>query len=76
MRGRYVWEPELYRCNDCGAIFENPKEWIEYHNVGGLRDGWYKEPMSGCPVCYSGDFDEYREEDEDEDEISKRLLSP
>ena len=67
----------LYRCNDCGAIFEKPKEWIEYHNVGGLRDGWYKEPMVGCPACYSSDYDEITMEGEsDEDEIPKRLLSP
>ena len=37
----------MFVCIECGAIFENPKEWQETH---GLDSGPY-EGFSSCPYC-------------------------
>ena len=40
----------MYKCEECGEIFENPAEWVE--DTGEL---W-----GGCPHC-KGDFEEVEE---------------
>lgn len=49
----------MYKCYDCGAIFDEPKRWVEIHG----------EPMCGCPYCGGGlDYEYCEEEDDDEEE--------
>ena len=43
----------MYKCNNCGEIFDEPHEYYETH---GFKDGMY-EHMSCCPYC-GGDYDE------------------
>lgn len=44
---------KMYICKDCGALFLNPKTYIEKHNLDTPPyEQWY-----GCPYC-SGDFAE------------------
>lgn len=51
----------LYRCLDCGYIFEEPVVWQESH---GLDTPPYEE-WSGCPRCRGGyeEFDEWEDEE-------------
>ena len=45
----------MYKCIECGAIFEEPKTWEEYRG-----EYWgcpCSETMSGCPEC-RGDYEE------------------
>ena len=49
-----------YKCNSCGATFDQPKEVVETH-------GFDRPPYERwlvCPYCEDSDFDEI-EEDED-----------
>ena len=39
----------MYKCTECGHVFENASHWHESH---GFRDGSY-ERFSGCPRCLS-----------------------
>ena len=43
----------MYRCLDCGRIFEDPKNYVETH---GFMCGPYEE-WTGCPDC-SGSYEE------------------
>lgn len=56
----------MWQCNDCGLIFEVPKRWKESRGEFWGQPAY--EEVSGCPHCYSGDYDEYREDDYDEEE--------
>ena len=55
----------MYKCAECGFIFEEPSTWTED------RGEWFgfpaRETMSGCPKCHGG-YDEIIEEDEDEED--------
>ena len=45
----------MYKCIDCGAVFEEPATWEEYRG-----EYWgcpCSETMSGCPEC-RGDYEE------------------
>lgn len=53
----------MYRCKDCGAIFERPS-WYE-ENVGEYWGFPAYETFYMCPCCNSDDFEPYYE-DEDE----------
>lgn len=55
----------MYRCNDCGHIFDSPSEVRE--SRGEFWGMLAFETMYYCPYCDSEDFDEY-DEDEEEDE--------
>lgn len=51
----------MYRCKDCGEIFDEPRHWTEQH---GFSDGLY-EHWEGCPCC-GGAFEDYDEEVDEE----------
>lgn len=57
----------IYRCFDCGYVFDEPKTWQEYqgecHGVPAF------ETFSCCPCC-GGDYEEYYADEtyESEDE--------
>ena len=52
-----------YICHNCGEIFDEPRTYYESH---GFTDGRY-EPMSCCPCC-GGDYGEFFDLDEVDDE--------
>lgn len=55
----------IYKCGECGRTFDEPETWREIR--GEFWGVMAYETMTGCPNCYSGDFDEYKEgENEDE----------
>ena len=49
----------MYRCKDCGEIFDEPHEYVETH---GFTDGLY-ERWSCCPYC-GGSYSDYDEDEE------------
>lgn len=53
----------MYKCRECGAVFEEPHRWVERHGFDyGPFENW-----SACPVCDSCDYDdEYVVEREEE----------
>lgn len=55
----------MYKCNDCDAIFENPKCVSEYR--GEYWGAPAYEDMYYCPECGSDDYEEYREEEDEEE---------
>ena len=57
----------MYRCNDCGREFDELEFWQE--SRGEFWGIPCTETMSGCPYCYSGDYDKYDEEDSEVTEI-------
>lgn len=57
----------MYRCEDCGYVFEEPKLYSEDRTPGGAFEGGsFIERWVGCPFC-SGEFEEFEEEEEDEE---------
>lgn len=56
----------MYKCPECGTIFEEPLRYKEYSEAWGrpVYEEWVV-----CPHCKEPGFDEYSEDDEeDEDE--------
>lgn len=51
----------MYKCNDCGNIFDEPATHEEYHSEVDASEYW-----DVCPYCGEDNFDEYYEEDEEE----------
>lgn len=48
----------MYKCYDCGYVFEEPKEYSEDRTPGGVFEGGsFIEHYTGCPSC-SGAYDE------------------
>ncbi len=43
----------MFKCNDCGCIFEEPEQTREYH---GLDYGY--ENQNSCPNCGSTDYED------------------
>lgn len=56
----------MYRCNDCGAIFDDPQAVEE--DRGEFWEMPCTETMYYCPCCESEDFDVYDPDDDDIDE--------
>lgn len=54
----------MYKCNECGCVFEDPKVVVETH---GFKFPPY-EKFSVCPRCGDGDYDSYYGDEEEEDE--------
>lgn len=51
----------MYKCSECGEIFEEPKRYSEDRMPGGsFEGGSFIEYFLGCPFC-SGAFDEVEE---------------
>ena len=48
---------KMYRCNECGHLFEDGEqaEWVEMHGFN-YGNG---ERFSGCPIC-KGDYEEIK----------------
>ncbi len=46
----------MFKCNNCGLEFEEPKAYRESH---GLEHGW--EELYCCPNCGEADYDEATE---------------
>lgn len=44
----------MYKCRECGCVFEEPHCWVERH---GFTDGLYEE-WAACPSCRSCDYDD------------------
>lgn len=60
----------MYRCEDCGEIFDFPK--IIYENHGEFWGMPAYEKWAVCPNCHDNNFDEYYSDDDtDEDEESE-----
>ena len=55
----------MYRCNRCGASFEEPATRRIMENLDG-ENGWYAYIEECCPYCSSQEFEEAAEDDEDE----------
>lgn len=51
----------MYKCFDCGLVFEEPKRYSEDRTPGGVFEGGsFIEHYDGCPNC-SGAFEEAKE---------------
>ena len=51
----------MYKCKDCGLIFDEPKEYSEDCTPGGAFEGGsFINRFSGCPNC-SGAYDDAKE---------------
>ena len=54
----------MIRCNDCTHLFDAPAQWNE------SRGEFWGQPafelMTGCPHCYSTDYEEIKEEENDD----------
>lgn len=51
----------MYKCKDCGLIFDEPKEYSEDYTPGGAFEGGsFINRFSGCPNC-SGSYDDAKE---------------
>ncbi len=51
----------MYKCCDCGCVFEEPKHYSEDRTPGGAFEGGsFIEHYEGCPYC-SGAFEEATE---------------
>lgn len=48
----------MYRCKDCGEIFDDPATQYEYHPYG---MGYAHEEWAVCPCCRDTDFEEVEE---------------
>ena len=48
----------MFKCRDCGYIFEEPKHYSEDRTPGGVFEGGsFIEHYTGCPLC-AGAYDE------------------
>ena len=64
----------MYKCRECGCVFEEPRNWVERH---GFEQGPFEE-WSACPNCLSSDYgDEYivNHEIETEEEENDQILT-
>lgn len=58
----------MYRCLECKAVFDEP--YIEYEDCtpgGAFEGGSFMQEYRYCPVCH-GEYDEYFEDEELEEE--------
>lgn len=61
----------MYVCNDCGRTFEELKTWEE--DRGEFWGQPCYENMSGCPYCFSGDFDEVNDDESADDDENEEI---
>jgi len=55
----------MYKCEECEAIFEEPKKYSEDCTPSGeFEGGNFMKNYKGCPYC-RGNFDEYEEGEEE-----------
>ena len=56
---------KMYKCEECEAIFEEPKKYSEDCTPSGeFEGGNFMKNYKGCPYC-RGNFDEYEEGEEE-----------
>ena len=48
----------MYRCSDCGNLFDEPKKVVEHQFGQNLPDGGYNEVYYQCPCCGSDEYEE------------------
>ena len=42
----------MFKCRDCGYIFDEPKKYSEDRTPGGVHEGGsFIEHFTGCPLC-------------------------
>lgn len=56
----------MYRCNNCGTVFEEPL--YEKESRGEFWGSPSYEDMYYCPYCRNNDFDEWNWWDEEEED--------
>jgi predicted nucleic acid-binding Zn-ribbon protein len=56
----------MYKCADCGHIFEEGEQAIWYEDRGEFWGVPCRERMTGCPVCH-GAYEEFNDEESEED---------
>lgn len=58
----------MYKCNNCGAVFDEPYEkHTTYESYYGIADEFsYHTPLTlyVCPCCSDDDYEEYDEYEE------------
>ena len=58
----------MYKCEDCGHIFEEPKKYYEDRTpCCAFEGGTFIEEFLGCPLC-EGAYREYEEEEQEEED--------
>ena len=55
----------MYKCDECGAVFDKPKYVKEY--MGEFWGSPAYETWAVCPNCKSDDIEEVDEEEEEEE---------
>ena len=57
----------MYKCNNCGCLFEEPcvvrTTYENYYGVGGLFPNHHYLSYECCPNCRDEDFEEVEDED-------------
>ncbi len=63
----------MYKCNECGYIFDEPKEikttYESFYGVSDLFDNSNPLEYHVCPYCESQNYDYFEEDSEDRDVI-------
>jgi len=54
----------MYKCEECKFVFERPDVWKESRGEFWGMPAF--EEVTGCPNCNSGDFEEYKGENDDD----------
>lgn len=54
----------MFKCNDCGAEFVEPAHASEYRGECWGQPAY--ERYCACPYCYSGDYDEISDKEDEE----------
>ena len=57
----WVKKMRLYRCDDCGAVFDKPRIRYEHHSELAGMPGPKDEEIRVCPVCGSDYIEEGHE---------------
>ena len=58
---------QMLKCNDCGATFGDDEIAVWKEDRGEFWGQPCLEKLCGCPYCFSGDFEELKEDGEDDD---------
>lgn len=54
----------MYRCESCGAVFEDAVETLVRENLDGERGVWMHS-VASCPYCGEEFFEEMKEDEDD-----------
>lgn len=56
----------MIKCNDCKHYFDAPAQWKESRGEFWGQPAF--ETMTGCPYCYSTDYEEITTKEEENDD--------